>query len=116
MKPSSIAWRIEYRWNGSYLPDVAPLPEQLERAALRGGGEGEERHVRLPPAGVDLLGEEVLHRIGHLVDQRDLGRFGRREQRRLGGGGDDEPPPSTFFISLAESPVWEEWASSMITA
>ena len=20
MKPSSMAWRIEYRWNGSYLP------------------------------------------------------------------------------------------------
>ena len=24
MKPSSIAWRMEYRWNGSKFPD-APL-------------------------------------------------------------------------------------------
>ena len=58
------------------------LPEQLEGAALGGGSEGEERHVRLLAAGGDLLGEAVLHRVGHFVDQRRLGGFGGGELGR----------------------------------
>jgi hypothetical protein len=54
---------------------------------LGGGGEGEERHVRLPPAGGDLLGETVLHRVGHLVHEGGLGSFRQRELRRFGLNG-----------------------------
>jgi hypothetical protein len=50
MNPSSMAWRIEYRWNGRSLPVRVVGAEQLEGLALRGGGEREHRHVVRPAA------------------------------------------------------------------
>ena len=98
------------------LARLAAPPEQLERAARGSRCEREERHVRLATASLDLGGEEILHRIGRLVDSDTSAASARASTVDSDSSGSAEPPPNTFFISLAESPVCDEWASSMITA
>ena len=78
--------------------------EQLEGLALGGGGEGEERQVRLPAPGGHRLGEGLVDLLGRQV--AFLASIRRRCVRA----------PRTRRSSLAVSPVWEEWASSTITA
>ena len=82
--------------------------EELERARLGRRGEGEERQVRLATARDDL-GREGILGVG-----RNVSVASATSASSSCASADAEPRAA--LRSLAASPVWEEWASSTMTA
>jgi len=116
MKPSSIAWRIEYRWNGSYLP-VSPRRPNSSRVRPFGVAvKAKNDMFACRPRASTSFARRSCTGSGTSSTSDTSAASAAASNDASEAEADDEPPPSTFFISLAESPVWEEWASSMITA
>ena len=111
MNPSSIAWRIEYRWNGSCLPVAGFLRPNNSRVRPLGVAVNakNDRFACWPRAPAALANASSTASTGSAAEPDVLGLGGG--QLLLGLA-----PPSTSLRSFAASPVCEECASSTITA
>ena len=80
-----MAWRIEYRWNGS-IPAV-PGPRWPNSSSVRAFGvavNAKNDRFGCRPRAATSAARASSHRVGHLVDQPGLGGLGGLQ---LGLGG-----------------------------